>query len=144
MRVVNIAAQGRVCQLRVPKAFRYEGENVEIPASVSDDRFRHFPGNHRFGNGRDVLRFFAHGVVADSFRTARLWDITQFEAVPALRTARNDASYTFRREETSRNMVQHLYFLALGGCLHDLFREQVLRQPFYGRYDITMSHTVSF
>ncbi|WP_230372012.1 hypothetical protein [Bacteroides thetaiotaomicron] len=144
MRVVNIAAQGQVCQLRVPKAFRYEGENVEIPASVSDDRFRHFPGNHRFGNGRDVLRFFARGVVTDCSRTARLRDITQFEAVPALRAARDDSFYTSGCEKTSRNMTQHLYFLAFDGCFHDLFREQVFRQPFYGRYDVTMSHTVSF
>ena len=144
IRVVNIAAQGQVCQLRIPKAFRYEGENVEIPASVSDDRFCHFSGNHCFGNGRDILRFFAHGVVTDCSRTVRLRNIAQLEAVPALRAARDDSFYTSGCEETSRNMAQHLYFLAFDGCFHDLFREQVFRQPFYGRYDVIVPHTVSF
>lgn len=41
-------------------------------------------------------------------------------------------------------MAQHLYFLAFDGCFHDLFREQVFRQPFYGRYDVIVPHTVSF
>ena len=136
IRVVNIAAQGRVCQLCVPEAFRYESENVKITASVSYDRFRHPTGNHCLGNGGDVLRFFARGIVTDCPRTARLRDIAQLEAVPVVRTARDDAFNTFGCEEASRNMAQHLYFLALDGRLHDLFREQVVRQPFYGRYDV--------
>ncbi|WP_250717794.1 hypothetical protein [Bacteroides fragilis] len=56
--------------------------------------------------------------------------------MPVVRTARDDAFNTFGCEEASRNMAQHLYFLALDGCLHDLFREQAVRQPFYGRYDV--------
>ncbi|WP_270703962.1 hypothetical protein [Bacteroides xylanisolvens] len=88
--------------------------------------------------------FFAHGVVTDCSRTVRLRNIAQLEAVPALRAARDDSFYTSGCEETSRNMAQHLYFLAFDGCFHDLFREQVFRQPFYGRYDVIVPHTVSF
>lgn len=38
-----------------PKGVRYEGENVEIPASVSDDRFCHFSGT--IASGTAVIFF---------------------------------------------------------------------------------------
>ena len=141
IRIVNIAAQGQVCQLRIPKAFRYEGENVKIPRPFSDDRFAISRVTIASGTG-DILRFCAWRSQTAPERYAsgilRSSKLCQFSVLPAMiRSIRPGV-------RTSRNMAQHLYFLAFDGCFHDLFREQVFRQPFYGRYDVIVPHTVSF
>ncbi len=92
--------------------FRYE-ENVENPRVRFDEPLCHFSGNHCFGNGRDILRFFAHGVVTDCSRTVRLRNIAQLEAVPARAVVHDMPSAVIEQEARVLHAAENVCVVAM-------------------------------